>query len=129
MTEFKIGDQVRRKGDAAHWTGRIVHIEDNVAMVKYGVADNRMIKLTELLPVEQPKPEPFKPGWYKIRYRPANNFVYYIQDELDGKLVYTAAYNPVSGEMEGSPSFPILIGKVLLNHRRGDLVRMKFTEE
>jgi hypothetical protein len=134
IPEFKTGDRVYRRGDSfsvARCLGTIVHIEDNVAMVKYGRQDNRMIKLVELNKFEPPKPEPLKPGWYRIKYRPADNFIYYVQSvgSSGNSLVYTMAYNPKTGELDADfNQVSVLMPKVLLQSPR-DLVRQKFVED
>lgn len=133
MTEFKEGQRVRRKSDwSGSPTGVIRSIVDNMAVVGYShYQDNRFIKLTDLVSAEPPKEEPFKPGWYKIKHRPANNFIYYVQSVSGhgASLVYTMAYNPQTGEMDANfNNVSVLIPKVLLQSPR-DLVRLKFVEE
>lgn len=110
-------------------TGTIVHIEGNVALVKHWTDNCRMYKLSDLMSAEPQAPEPFKPGWYRIKYRPASNFVYYIAAETNNRLVYTHAFNPTSGEMEPWTSGSVVaVGKNLLNVGRGDLIKLKFTD-
>jgi len=136
VAEFVKGQQVRRKGDGHSWGahGTIVHIEDNVAMVKYGTGDNRMIKLSDLVDATPktiqfyvkpaPKPEPIKPGWYAIHNK-ITNFIYYCE-QVGEIIVYYMAFNPKTGEMDFDPNFPVAVAKTLIGVRQGDLTPMEF---
>lgn len=134
MPDFKVGQQVRYTNFGGGVAGEIKHIEDNVAMVRFGYQDNRMIKLTDLIDATPAvaKPEPFKPGWYRVRYKPAQNFIYYVAEASpDGsQLIYTMAYNPKTGEMDASfDTVSVLVPRLLIGSQPGDLIRMKFVEE
>lgn len=131
--EFKVGQKVRSKQEPEFQNPKTIeHIAGNVAMVQDRWGTFKLIKLVDLVSAEPPKEEPFKPGWFKIRHKPASNFLYYVQAEIAGNFYYTHAYNPVTGQMDGPASgvgFPVLISGRALNVARGDLIRMKFVEE
>jgi len=129
--EFKVGQKVKYKTYPSGPQGRIVHIEDNVALVKFGFQDNRTIKLSELVSAEPAPVEPFKAGWFRLARGRADNFIYYVQSigANGNSLVYTMAYNPKTGELDADFNHvSVLIPKVLLQSPR-DLIRQKMVDE
>ena len=127
--EYKKEQKVRRRQDGRYGAvGVIKHIEDNVALVRYNLNDNRLIKLSELISAEPPKPQPIEPGWYRVRFKPASNFLYYIAIDTGRDLLYTHAFNPVTGEMDTFGFGSLALSKQILNVNRGDLIRQRFTD-
>lgn len=126
--EFKVGQKVCVKAFGVDGrTGVIKHIEDNIALVKFGYQNSLMFKLSELMSAEPAKLQPIEPGWYRVRFKPASNFLYYVID-TGTDLLYTHAFNPVTGQMDTFGLGSVALSKQSLDVHRGDLIRQKFTD-
>lgn len=119
--EFKEGDRVQHASKL--YFGHIKYLDDYEALVKNEKSGQlNLVSRAWLLHADVPKKDPLKPGWYALNGR-YGNFIYYAA-ELDGKICYSAAYNPLTGEMSTEYGFPVLFAKVLIGAKPGDLTRM-----
>lgn len=126
-TEFKAGDRVEHVGK--HYIGHVKYVDVNEILVKNEkTGQNNLVGRAWLVHASAAKPEPIKPGWYRVRNKPASNFLYYIAAELGNTLFYTHAFNPVTGEMDTFGFGSLAIVKQALDVARGDLIPQSFRD-
>lgn len=129
VEDFKKDQKVRLRSEQYSKTPprTILHVDGNVAMVKDHYGYSKLIKLTDLVSAEPVKIEPFQPGWYCKGFpSPLNPRVHnYYCYELNGKIMYTNSYNPVTGEMDATWVAGLLYPRELAGVTARDLTRLK----